>query len=228
MTKKSRQEFKYLENEKSFWGERESIFHDFQRAFSSQNCLRSESGPLKALSLSVFLAKKKSLGNYCLYAQLHTHVGTFLQTKQTKRKIKNCRLGASVTSCCRKISYMLNQAITLRKVNHLITLRKVNFKAIEYFQIKLFCRFLLILENVTNNMSSWSKIWPDKWHFRPDNVQSPAVISTSGKCDQIRRKLRIWSHLLRESLMENFIFCAVSSENVLAGFYLTGILITSK
>ena len=29
------------------------------------------------------------------------------------------------------------------------------------------------------------------------------------KCDQIRRKLRIWSHLLRESLMENFIFCAV-------------------
>ena len=25
------------------------------------------------------------------------------------------------------------------------------------------------------------------------------------KCDQIRRKLRIWSHLLRKSLMENFI-----------------------
>ena len=30
------------------------------------------------------------------------------------------------------------------------------------------------------------------------------------KCDQIRRKLRIWSHLLRKSLMENFIFRAVS------------------
>ena len=30
------------------------------------------------------------------------------------------------------------------------------------------------------------------------------------KCDQIRRKLRIWSHLLRKSLIENFIFCAVS------------------
>ena len=29
------------------------------------------------------------------------------------------------------------------------------------------------------------------------------------KCDQIRRKLRIWSHLLKKSLMENFIFCAV-------------------
>ena len=30
------------------------------------------------------------------------------------------------------------------------------------------------------------------------------------KCDQIRRFLRIWSHLLKKSLMENFIFCAVS------------------
>ena len=29
------------------------------------------------------------------------------------------------------------------------------------------------------------------------------------KCDQIRRKLRIWSYLLKESIMEDFIFCAV-------------------
>ena len=28
------------------------------------------------------------------------------------------------------------------------------------------------------------------------------------KYDQIRRKLRIWSHLLKKSLTENFIFCA--------------------
>ena len=30
------------------------------------------------------------------------------------------------------------------------------------------------------------------------------------KCDQILRKLRIWSHLLKKSLMENFVFCAVN------------------
>ena len=29
------------------------------------------------------------------------------------------------------------------------------------------------------------------------------------KCDQFRRKLWIWSHLLRKSIMENFIFCVV-------------------
>ena len=31
------------------------------------------------------------------------------------------------------------------------------------------------------------------------------------KCDKIRRKLRIWSCLLKKSLMKNFIFCAVTS-----------------
>ena len=29
------------------------------------------------------------------------------------------------------------------------------------------------------------------------------------KCDEIRSFLRTWSHLLKKSLMENFIFCAV-------------------
>ena len=29
------------------------------------------------------------------------------------------------------------------------------------------------------------------------------------KCDQIRSLLLIWSHLLKKSVMENFIFCAV-------------------
>ena len=35
------------------------------------------------------------------------------------------------------------------------------------------------------------------------------VKDSSSKCDQIRSFLRIWSHLLEISLMENFIFCAV-------------------
>ena len=34
------------------------------------------------------------------------------------------------------------------------------------------------------------------------------------KCDQIRRYLRIWSRLLKKSLMENFIFCAVYAKTV--------------
>ena len=37
MTKKSRQKFKYLENEKSFEDELKSIFHQFYRAFNEAN-----------------------------------------------------------------------------------------------------------------------------------------------------------------------------------------------
>ena len=48
----------------------------------------------------------------------------------------------------------------------------------------------------------------------PRTVQQPnnAIFSIKdffSKCDQIHRKLRILSHLLKKSLMENFIFCAV-------------------
>ena len=38
-----------------------------------------------------------------------------------------------------------------------------------------------------------------------------SIKNYSSKYDQIRRKLRIWSYLLSKSLMENFIFCAVTA-----------------
>ena len=37
----------------------------------------------------------------------------------------------------------------------------------------------------------------------------------SSKCDQIPSFLRVWSHLLKKSLMENFIFCAVLTVSLL-------------
>ena len=46
----------------------------------------------------------------------------------------------------------------------------------------------------------------------PGNTQQKMKFSIKdffSKCDQIRRKLRIWSHLLKKSLMENFIFRAL-------------------
>ena len=39
------------------------------------------------------------------------------------------------------------------------------------------------------------------------------------KCDQTRSLLRIWSHLLKKSLMENFFFCAVK-HGLIAGAFL--------
>ena len=51
------------------------------------------------------------------------------------------------------------------------------------------------------------------------------------KCDQIRSFLRIWSHLLRKSLMENNIFCAVYSEKfvkLLSGLFHCGDVSSAK
>ena len=38
------------------------------------------------------------------------------------------------------------------------------------------------------------------------------IMNFFSKCDQIRRKLWIWSHLLKKSLMENVIVSAVEKE----------------
>ena len=43
------------------------------------------------------------------------------------------------------------------------------------------------------------------------------------KCDQICRKLRIWSHLLKNFLMENFIFCAVVATYFIVSFLMTNL-----
>ena len=47
--------------------------------------------------------------------------------------------------------------------------------------------------------------------YDTDNAQKVkfSIKDFFSKCDQIRRKLRIWSYFLKKSLLENFIFCAV-------------------
>ena len=39
-----------------------------------------------------------------------------------------------------------------------------------------------------------------------------SIMDFFSKCDQVRSFLRIWSHLLKKSVIENFIFCAVTNE----------------
>ena len=50
----------------------------------------------------------------------------------------------------------------------------------------------------------------NEFQIYSDTTQKMTFFITdfSSKCDQIRIKLRIWSHLLEKSLMENIIFCA--------------------
>ena len=78
-------------------------------------------------------------------------------------------------------------------------------------------------DNLFNNISNRVNILKKLVKTVADNVEKKRVhnvISTAqkmkffikdffSKCEQIRRKLQIWSHLLRKSLMENFVFWAV-------------------
>ena len=56
--------------------------------------------------------------------------------------------------------------------------------------------------------------WMLYWVFNASlNAQKMKVFIKDffSKCDQIHTKLRIWSHLLMKSLMENVIFCVESA-----------------
>ena len=48
------------------------------------------------------------------------------------------------------------------------------------------------------------------WHiFIAAQKMKFSITDFFSKCDQIRRNLQIWLHLLKKSLIENIIFCAV-------------------
>ena len=51
---------------------------------------------------------------------------------------------------------------------------------------------------------------PSKNHTITAQKMKFSIKDFFSKCDQIRKKLQIWSHLLKKSLMGNFIFCAVN------------------
>ena len=48
-----------------------------------------------------------------------------------------------------------------------------------------------------------------KCHITPQKMKF-SINDFFSKCDQIRRILRIWPHLLKKSLIENSIFCAMT------------------
>ena len=85
-----------------------------------------------------------------------------------------------------------------------------------------------ISKYLNNNINTWNQVFTSvnleeavtikdlKEKMQIQSI-SPSFIEVSkffikdfsSKCDQIRRFLRIWLHLLKKSLMEKFIFCAV-------------------
>ena len=73
--------------------------------------------------------------------------------------------------------------------------------------------FIVNVQNIFN-LIGWEECNIDRILLSVSITAQKINFSTKdffSKCDQIRSFLRIWSHLLKKSLLENFIFCAVNS-----------------
>ena len=105
-----------------------------------------------------------------------------------------------------KIIYIYNLVAPLSKQTKnlqrfLILSIFINILWLKQFQVRVMVVFTLLETFKTSIMKlSLHKRW------------SLTVKDFFSKYDQICRKLRIWSHLLKKSLMENFIFCVVLCE----------------
>ena len=97
------------------------------------------------------------------------------------------------------------------KTEHLITsveLHNTGDKLDNIFISNFNSGYLPIQIQITVHRFWSSKLWAT-------NITAPkmkfSIKHFFSKCEQIRRKLQIWSHLLKKSLVKNFIFCAVIS-----------------
>ena len=85
-----------------------------------------------------------------------------------------------------------NSYFLVLKENKNTRKKKTSFEVTEPIRL---CSYWIILDLVQLNITSQKNKFSIKDFF--------------SKCDQIHGKLRVWSHLLKKSLMENSIFCAV-------------------
>ena len=102
-----------------------------------------------------------------------------------------------------------------------------NNQLIIWYLVKLFFRYD-ILKSIMQKFDRFAvSLFGIKSKF--ENVESLhnkmkfSINDFFSKCDQIPRKLGIWSHLLNKSLMENFIFCAVNISSQITLWLLQGV-----
>ena len=69
--------------------------------------------------------------------------------------------------------------------------------------------FEVFYKFTTSTTSIWQYLRGKHLLFYTAQKMKFSIKDFCSKCDKIRSFLRIWSHLLKKSLIENFIFCAV-------------------
>ena len=81
-----------------------------------------------------------------------------------------------------------------------------------FTSLRVFFNTLFLLGKISPYCSV---LWRQSVTYKPYNAQKMKFLIKDlfSKCDQIRSFLWIWSHLLKKSLMANFIFCTVKYIN---------------
>ena len=82
-----------------------------------------------------------------------------------------------------------------------------------YFETLLSLHILRAIYSM-EHLKRWSKMFFRLLHSSTAHKKSSFFIKDFFRCDQIRRKLRIWSHLLKKSLMETFIGVPISGSQL--------------
>ena len=82
---------------------------------------------------------------------------------------------------------------------------------LEKIASQMFHRVRNIHQSVNQSISQWINIFFLLIAYITEQKMKFSIKDFFSKCDQIHRKLRILSHLLKKSLMENFSFGAVYS-----------------
>ena len=82
------------------------------------------------------------------------------------------------------------------------------FRTQSNIQMKLFGKIVIIFYLLTVFEKCSTLGLTDFW-IRTAQTMKFSIKDFFSKCNQIHKKLQNWSHLLKKSLMEEFIFCAV-------------------
>ena len=88
-------------------------------------------------------------------------------------------------------------------------IKKVIFRLYRQFRHASYQKFENVLNDATINYTQTFQILAEISGTCTAQKMTFSIKDFFSKCDQIRNFLRIWSHLMVKSLMENFIFYAV-------------------
>ena len=167
---------------------------------------------LVATELLVFLSSEKHLMRNLAFVIRWKQLlipNSLFKIRLTEKQILVFHSSSSSLLAFFSTGFFLFCNIWCFKLAFLVVLEKISFIFCEFSHYKVFVADFFFNVSVTIRLSI-TRVLDITWYtsciVQKMNFSIKDFLS---KCDQILRKLQIWSHLLKKSLIKIFIFCAV-------------------